>query len=636
MAANIRTAAKSHHFSHPVLVHNWSFLEGTKKTHTLKPGRHSFNFSLMLDGNLPMSMSTYTGDAVVQYKLRAVVVRSGFASNYQTAKNFTLLRTFTNEALEFNQTLEIENTWPGKVMYSLTLPFKAYAAGDDIPVNVKFMPLAKGVKVTSVTSVIKEYSLVHTRHSSHADQRVASCVKHDIKRGRAILANEEPARPPIHWTGSRDGSRQHSYANLRNALNAASAQQAASSSHAEDSETEEDIEIGDDEVNTFFTIPIPAWTTPSHGIHPVFVTHKIKWSCSISNPDGHVSELRCALPIIILEHSLLDEARSASANTRALLYGNATDEDAQAELPSYSNHVYDRIAIADSGSGQGSYTARSAATTPVNRSAATTPVNSPPVSRGPSRPGSPTGFRDSDTNSWADAELLRSLGSLNLPSHNSSPGSTPSISAAPSRPLSRRNSRSGRSSRHSSRPSSRASSPERNPNFAFTSGDSDSRPTPERKHTGGIGSLLHPLKHRHANPAKGIMRNSSSANLHEGPSRNALSFTNLSSARNISFAETPPARRTNFSVGDPDQESDDHLGGGQEDEDTTDPLNRVPSYAIASRGFLGGGVVPIDSHLPTYDDSESANTISRHRSDTALVQLGSEAAAAAEGRAEAS
>jgi hypothetical protein len=156
----------------------------------------------MLDGNLPSTLNTYSGDAIISYRLRANVVRSGFASsNYHAYKSFTLHRTFTPEALEFNQTLEIENTWPGKVMYSLTLPFKAYAAGDEIPVNVKFMPLAKGVRVTSVTSVIKEYSLVHTRHSQHPDSRVAASVKHEMRNGRAVLAAEEPQRPPLHWHG---------------------------------------------------------------------------------------------------------------------------------------------------------------------------------------------------------------------------------------------------------------------------------------------------------------------------------------------------------------------------------------------------------------------------------------------------
>ena len=123
--------------------------------------------------------------------------------------------------------------------------------------------------------------------------------------------------------------------------------------------------------------------------------------------------------------------------------------------------------------------------------------------------------------------------------------------------------------------------------------------------------------------------------------RNAVSFTNLDrhnpqagpsgSGGRVQFANEPPAR-ARFHVEGPGAAD----GEEEEDEESTDPINRVPSYAIASRGFLGGGVTPIDVGLPTYDDSErntSGGLGRSHRSDTALVDLGSEAHAAAEERA---
>ncbi len=50
-----------------------------------------------------------------------------------------------------------------------------------------------------------------------------------------------------------------------------------------------------------------------------------------------------------------------------------------------------------------------------------------------------------------------------------------------------------------------------------------------------------------------------------------------------------------------------------------DPLSQVPSYAIASRGFLGGGVVPLSTGPPLYIDSEN---LERTKSETALDQMG--------------
>jgi hypothetical protein len=395
-----------------------------------------------------------------------------------------------------------------------------------------------------------------------------------------------------------------------------------SSGESTASHDDEDVNIGDDEINTSISIPIPAFTTPSHTIHPLFVTHKIKWSCSISNADGHVSELRCALPIIILTHSQLEEARSASAATRNLLFGNANGEETQViDLPSYSNHVYDRVAVADSGQTSGF---RSTHATPLHSPSSPTP----PHSAHHSRPSSPT--RRASTadgglaapgasaevpprrqlTSWDDSELLASLGELRIPSsHNSSPHDTPPDSRSPSRPLSRRNSRSGRSSRinshHGSRAGSRASSPERG-----------ERSDMADRRVSSFTGLLHlgqSLKHRAHLPTKPILRTGSHFSPHEDMSRTSSS-SNLGNGNHVRIGGTTLHNTDN----------------GDEEEDEADPISRVPSYNIASRGFLGGGITPLDTRLPTYDASEraiertnsSGGELARPKSDTALVDLG--------------
>ena len=561
-----RSSAKNHHYTHPVYHYDWSFLAGDKRhTHTLKAGHHSWPFQLALNGDLPSTLHTYNGEALIQYKMRATVVRSGFThTNWQTAKMFYLQRTYTPDALEFNQTLEIENTWPGKIMYSLTLPYKAYAAGDDIPVNVKFMPLAKGVRVTAVSSVLKEYTMVHTRHSTHSDSRVAASCKHELANGQAKLVADDPMRPPAHSLGAWSGysSRRGSVDPIRLASHSASNEAGPSSANRTDEEIamqESDVMVGDDEVNTAISIRVPAWTTPSHSIHPLFVSHKLKWSCTISNPDGHISELRCALPILILDHSLLDEARAAGASTRALLFGGGESQDiAQVDLPSYSNHVYDRVA-ADNGPSTG-YTSRSSRT-PTGHHTPASNAGTPPQSRPPSRPASPTRrharLDDAGLNnpprpelpSGTDTELLRALGALELHAQSPSPTHTPpeSMSRTSSRPLSRRSSHipsvgaSGRSSlmgsRGGSRAGSRASSPERGHSHTGTGGTT----SPGTSHSGeggetrrsSMANRLHlPSFKPLSSISKPILRNSSGVNLQgqgadEAPIARNLSFPAL-------------------------------------------------------------------------------------------------------------
>ena len=681
----LRNGSRTHHFTHSVISHDWSFLEGDKRhTHTLKAGHHSFPFSLVLDDTLPSTISTYNGDAVVSYKLRANVVRSGFASNLHHSTTFTLARSYTPEALEFNQTLEIENTWPGKVMYCLTLPFKAYAAGDDITVSVKFMPIAKGVKVLSIASVLKEYTTVHTRHSSHPDSRVAASVKHDLQNGQAMQVVEEVVPPPSHYNGSQEtftvsrfdslispashpGGQPETSANLPEQQRVTPsvgprtngsyfpsdpvphAQAGPSSNVQQTTDETEEITAGDDEISTSFSIHIPPWTTASHSIHPVLVTHKLKWSCAIANPDGHISELRCALPIVILDNTLLDEARTAGASARGLLIGGAAADEAQRiDLPSYNNHVYDRIAVADASNAAGVYT-RSGRNTPLPSPHSVTPPHTLPTSRsgsptrGMSR-GSVSAEPGDDVpprrqlSSWAGSELRLSLGTLRAHSTDSSVQDTPFTSRDPSRPLSRRNSRSGRNSRGESRVESRASSPERMAGSPMSGREGQAgshAPTPERRSSGfnllnHLPSSFMPMRSR-ASISKPILRNSSAAALDaqaiptDTIQRNAVSFSNLTPERrmcgpgdgHITFA-TPEGRHSRFhldeSVTPPDRE--------------VDAINQVPSYAIASRGFLGGGVVPLSAVPPTYDDSErimeprmSETNLTRIRSDTALAQL---------------
>ena len=175
-----------------ICSHEWSFLEGGKKhSHTLKPGTHLFPFELRLGGSLPSSVNTHAnGGASVSYKLRATAVRPGFASNLTAACPVNLVRSFASEALEYQQTLEIENSWPEKVMYSLMLPHKAWAAGDDLIFVVKFAPLAKGIRVTSITTFINETTKTAIRSGHQETTRTVLTKRHEIVRGQAVPLEE--------------------------------------------------------------------------------------------------------------------------------------------------------------------------------------------------------------------------------------------------------------------------------------------------------------------------------------------------------------------------------------------------------------------------------------------------------------
>ena len=288
--------------THTLFSHDWSFLEGAKNhRHTLKAGKHSFPFSLDLDGALPSTV--ITPHASIVYKLRATVIRSAFSVNWIAQKLVTVTRAFAAEALEYNQTLEIENTWPGKIMYSIMVPHKAFAAGDEIPVLLKFSPIAKGVSVLRIESTVKEYTCVRWKNSVvHQDSRVVATATHVIRNGRAVDASVAvDPHPSQDSSPSRSSSFLHRGARSRpNSMEISSeaghgppasaggsiSRMAAlssavllapglarddwrgdGSSQAATSRTSNTgIELGEQEIDTTIRISIPPHTAPTHTV----------------------------------------------------------------------------------------------------------------------------------------------------------------------------------------------------------------------------------------------------------------------------------------------------------------------------------------------------------------------------------
>ena len=367
------------------------------------------------------------GCASVAYKLRAVAVRSSFSQNLQAKIPVFILRSLTSEALEYQQTIDIENTWPEKLMYAIMLPHKAWAAGDTLTAIVKVSPLAKGVYVKAIDSAIVETTKIITRGGNREYTRVVASARHemivdhkavDVASPNSAASNTSPSGTLA--TGSPRTSRP-----------ASPHFGSSSSNNPPQQQEEEDLEFESNDIVTNINLSIPRSSaypflysassptttptqssapsptlqhaplplstnpstsqpttsptnpslpshptiTPSHNLEPIFISHRIKWIMFIHNKDGHVSELRCSLPIKILDGALLDESRGFTMRFRRLLLrtsglrnvssrsgeeGNEGEGNERAgvdgeegrirqmevdrELPSYPAHVRDRVA----------------------------------------------------------------------------------------------------------------------------------------------------------------------------------------------------------------------------------------------------------------------------------------------------
>jgi len=537
-----------------ICEHDWTFLEGKKtRSHTLKAGHHTFPFQLHVGGHLPCSISTQTlGGASISYKLRAAVHRPGLIHNLHALLPITIVRCFASDSLEYQQSSEIENTWPGKLMYSILLPHKAWAAGDTLTALAKFVPVSKGVKVLSITSTISETVRLSLKGANRAVTpeytRPVVVAKHEIIGGKLVCTSEFSYK---HRVPPREDARgQFSPIPTQHARLGPSTESPQAGSSV-DREAEGDSGQSDDIV-AHINIDLPSFLTPTHTTDPVTVIHRVRWGILIANPDGHTSELRCSLNIHVLDNHVLSEARAASMPTRRLLlgiYGNPEEEGEDIQPPSYSAHVRDRVPA-------------------TNR-----PYS---VSSGTRTPSS--GLQSPSIQARSDMQLPQVPGDAQLEW----------IASELSRhQFSNNRSRSGEwstsGSRFTSQLPSRASSPERG------------------SRSSGQSSPVHPHESR------GIFRNPftaiTSSFTHHHRNHSHQSVPALSQPRTPDLTEAPGRRRSGTSttqsspVSSPPTLSSSVLGY----------FNEVPDYETASRGFAGGGVPPLTSMrgLPTY---EEANT----------------------------
>ncbi|KIJ05556.1 hypothetical protein PAXINDRAFT_103730 [Paxillus involutus ATCC 200175] len=642
-----------------ICSHDWSFLEGQKRhSHTLKAGFHHFPFQLQLGGSLPSSIaSTVYGGAHVYYKLRAVAIRPGLAHNMQAVMPISIIRSFAPEALEYQQSLEIENTWPEKLMYSIMIPHKAWAIGDKLTAIIKLSPLSKGVRVLTVVTNITETTKLHCRGGVQEHTRSVTTVKHELVNGVTVPlvdhhhglrvptlngphgtthtpSQSVPTTPRLssedrsHSSGSLaahgspdltllvpSGGSSSSPHDSRSVAGPSYIRPSPGEPSTSTTITQDDLSGGNDDIVTQLCVTIPRLATPSHTLEPITVSHRVRWSILMSNLDGHTSELRCSLPLHILHPRLLDEARANSAATRRLLVEGPegpADEVQVVELPSYPAHVRDRVAnmyLPDSATTRvmnpwvasgvsptfaSESQGQSGAWTP---SGAASPLMPHPVSSHlPHAPQSGAGT----PLDWVNSELLLSLSSSGpaRPRTNASPHShSPAHSDPASQPTSRPE------SRPLSGHVSRAPSPERHLTMSSMSSmtmSPISSPNESSVHDGQASRSLPGLFSMQMKPLTSLTSPGwlpSRSNSHS----NLSSLTDLGhNQRSHSYSNVP---RTATVPQMPPAGTD--ATPAPENALWHRAFTEVPDYDVASRGFIGG-VTPLTSMrgLPSYEEAE--------------------------------
>lgn len=216
--------------------------------------------------------------------MQAIIDRPGFASNLLTRKHIRIVRTLSIDSLEMAQTLSVDNTWPNKIEYAISIPTKSYPIGSPIPISFKLVPLLKGLNIAKIVCTLKEYQSFTIKSGHHG-----SPAAKEVDRTVCSVTLSELEKDVPNWEIEQN-------LQLPSAL----------------TECIQDCEVGH-----------------------IKIRHKLKFTVSLQNPDGHISELRAALPISLL---IPPQLFSGGTNFSAM---NPTDPENQ--LPSYDSHVYDRL-----------------------------------------------------------------------------------------------------------------------------------------------------------------------------------------------------------------------------------------------------------------------------------------------------
>ncbi|KAI8373072.1 uncharacterized protein BYT42DRAFT_536696 [Radiomyces spectabilis] len=231
---------RSHKRENVVLEHQWIFLPAGKKLHNLEPDTYRYPFELVLPGDLPESID---GNAFgsLSYKLKAIAERPAFSPNLSDRKSLRLIRC--EPAYHINHPMRIASEWADRLDYEIIVPKKVFNRGQQIVIDATVRPRVPGLHVRYFSCFLKEYtSFTYDNTRVHTDSRII----------RFFRDESFPSRGP-EWHKRETLQIPYSFNSIQC-----------------------------DTTSQLFRIE-----------------HKLKFIMSLINAEGHLSELRASMPLVI-------------------------------------------------------------------------------------------------------------------------------------------------------------------------------------------------------------------------------------------------------------------------------------------------------------------------------------------------
>ena len=308
----------------------------------LQPGNYEFPFQTILDGSIPETIFDHSYGSLV-YRIQCTIERGRFSNPIITRKLVNIVRTLSSDNQDLSESSALDNTWPNKVDYSISLPSKAIAIGSTCLISIMMQPLAKGLKLGAIKIKLNQYATFSTLNGNYNDEknittkhipRITTVDNIDIWSDDAPIDENGVFYSTNHMTLSTDRW----------------------------------------EINTSLIIP-PSLETITQDLdieNICKVRHKLKFSIALLNKDGHTSELRATLPISLFispfvpikikpidyyidhfQNHSYDDA-SIHVNKEDILFSqNDSSVDINGDTqklmapPNYNDRFYDRVVGSD-------------------------------------------------------------------------------------------------------------------------------------------------------------------------------------------------------------------------------------------------------------------------------------------------
>lgn len=218
-------------------------------TFCLTKGNYDLPFTVFLPTNVSETVEGLPSGRLM-YRMTCSIERGRFEKPITTSKVIRIVRTLHPQSFSLLETVDLNSAWLGKVQYSVSLERKGIAIGSTVPIKIVMVPLVKGLSLLKVTG-----SLVERLH-------VVTPVEGMLPQWERVVGTQSLTIP----------------ANL--------------------------VADNMDQwvVDTTYQVPhrlsdITQSCTLKGGI--IEVKHRLRLEMQITNSDGHVSELRAQIPVVV-------------------------------------------------------------------------------------------------------------------------------------------------------------------------------------------------------------------------------------------------------------------------------------------------------------------------------------------------